>query len=485
MADLLYDDTYTGPRYRYGLKYRPVTVANLPKGWIVQSGKKHPDFRLFGTVDFPRQLTEDEVVAFDLEDIGRVEMSKNPTPRGSRSTFPMPHCTLHGLPAFMRGDGEWYHIWTPDEDIYDRCSKDFEPQELKTKRMSKNPKRNPVLTSKPREGRSESPFTGKVDTLTPGRTGYEGQAKLGQTFVHEEVEKGEAKFTRGGGAVLRNPLSKRHRHEHVHTRGMRDAHEGKIYGYLHGHPHRHLRKHGRSKIGSQVIRHSHQHNSKNPDEAPFFIDKSGFYPNNSKAGNPGEAPFFKDTSGFYPTGNPRASKGKDRVILRRWTKADSIGLPEYEDIIALFVDTYDSRTGMVSAYEHVGQHGDASYSAVVQKTKPVSASAQDAKDLLKELRKIGYKPEVIQRFSPPRGNPAAATPAAFKDKSGFYQNARTGKAYGGASQYDQRNVFPLANPHSVNLSKALCPNCNMGILVPEGAGAVECPGCKSTANVGA
>ena len=61
----LFDDTYTGPRWRYGLTYRPVSFANLPSGWIVKSDRKHPNFKKFGTIDFPRQLAEHEIKSFE------------------------------------------------------------------------------------------------------------------------------------------------------------------------------------------------------------------------------------------------------------------------------------------------------------------------------------------------------------------------------------------------------------------------------------
>lgn len=53
----LFDDTYDGPRWTYGLKFRPVSYANVPDGWIIHSGQEHPDFK-FGTIDYPFDLGE-------------------------------------------------------------------------------------------------------------------------------------------------------------------------------------------------------------------------------------------------------------------------------------------------------------------------------------------------------------------------------------------------------------------------------------------
>lgn len=65
MKDLLFDDSYTGPRQAYGLKFRSLTYGNVPEGWIIFSDKKHPDYP-FGTVDYPFELGE-KAVSMDME----------------------------------------------------------------------------------------------------------------------------------------------------------------------------------------------------------------------------------------------------------------------------------------------------------------------------------------------------------------------------------------------------------------------------------
>lgn len=72
MTPILYDDTYRGLRYRYGLQYRPVG-AGTPAGWVTFSDRPSDDPRCpFGTLDYPRELTPDEVKAFQLVDFGVV-----------------------------------------------------------------------------------------------------------------------------------------------------------------------------------------------------------------------------------------------------------------------------------------------------------------------------------------------------------------------------------------------------------------------------
>lgn len=64
----LYDDTYEGLRWTYGLTYRPLGYANVPEGWIVFSDRKHTDFP-FGTIDYPFELTARLVESFQLKGV--------------------------------------------------------------------------------------------------------------------------------------------------------------------------------------------------------------------------------------------------------------------------------------------------------------------------------------------------------------------------------------------------------------------------------
>lgn len=78
----LYDDTYDGPRWRYGLQYRAITqymncrdlVTDEPIPWILFSGRAHDDprFRNFGTFDSALELSERTCDQFSLISLGRV-----------------------------------------------------------------------------------------------------------------------------------------------------------------------------------------------------------------------------------------------------------------------------------------------------------------------------------------------------------------------------------------------------------------------------
>lgn len=71
---------------------------------------------------------------------------------------------------------------------------------------------------------------------------------------------------------------------------------------------------------------------------------------------------------------------KTVVVFRVWKDSGSV--------IALFPNE-DSGQGFCDSYEHVGQHGGADYQGVIAATRP--ATPNEAQDLLKELRQIGYK----------------------------------------------------------------------------------------------
>lgn len=65
MSEPIYD-TYGGRRWRYGLRYRPAEYCSLPAGWIVGSQSAHPKFRRYGTIDFARKLSDQEVFEWEL-----------------------------------------------------------------------------------------------------------------------------------------------------------------------------------------------------------------------------------------------------------------------------------------------------------------------------------------------------------------------------------------------------------------------------------
>ena len=82
----------------------------------------------------------------------------------------------------------------------------------------------------------------------------------------------------------------------------------------------------------------------------------------------------------------------DPVLIRVW-KGDP------DDVFALFpTDPADNYGHFCTCYQHVGQHGSADYGHCIASSRP--ATKAEARPLLQELRRIGYRPRVIRRASP-------------------------------------------------------------------------------------
>ena len=72
----IFDDTYDGPRWRYGLNHRPLDSLSMPRGFILFSDREHPHYR-FGTVDYPRELSPDEQVDYQIVFVERVALTES------------------------------------------------------------------------------------------------------------------------------------------------------------------------------------------------------------------------------------------------------------------------------------------------------------------------------------------------------------------------------------------------------------------------
>jgi hypothetical protein len=80
---------------------------------------------------------------------------------------------------------------------------------------------------------------------------------------------------------------------------------------------------------------------------------------------------------------------RTKVVFRKWPDGN---------IIALFPQIASDVFGYsCQSYEHVGQHGGADYSGVVQRTTP--AKPHEFSDLKQELERRGYDLWVVERAS--------------------------------------------------------------------------------------
>lgn len=65
------------------------------------------------------------------------------------------------------------------------------------------------------------------------------------------------------------------------------------------------------------------------------------------------------------------------------------------EVLALFPHNVDTYNGAVLCYAHIGQHGSADYTMVVQNSR--LATETEYSDLKKELESIGYVLNIIQK----------------------------------------------------------------------------------------
>lgn len=65
-----FDEDYQGKRWRYGLQFRPVGFATVPRGYIIGSDRTHQRFT-HGTIDYPFQLRDEEVQSYQLVEVSQ------------------------------------------------------------------------------------------------------------------------------------------------------------------------------------------------------------------------------------------------------------------------------------------------------------------------------------------------------------------------------------------------------------------------------
>jgi hypothetical protein len=77
VTDMVYDEDYTGPRFTYGLTYRLAGYAQVPDDRIVFGDRKDTRFR-YGTIQYPRRLSDREVESFELTFVGESHVRPEP-----------------------------------------------------------------------------------------------------------------------------------------------------------------------------------------------------------------------------------------------------------------------------------------------------------------------------------------------------------------------------------------------------------------------
>lgn len=66
--DPVFSEDYTGPRWRYGLQYRPFGFGTVPDGYIIGTLDEDDNARphRFGTMEYPFPLTEKQLYRYEL-----------------------------------------------------------------------------------------------------------------------------------------------------------------------------------------------------------------------------------------------------------------------------------------------------------------------------------------------------------------------------------------------------------------------------------
>jgi len=69
---MIFDEDYNGPRWKYAMTHRPPMIACQPDGRIIGADRRpdpvYPSYP-FGTIQYPRKLTAQEIASFELEEL--------------------------------------------------------------------------------------------------------------------------------------------------------------------------------------------------------------------------------------------------------------------------------------------------------------------------------------------------------------------------------------------------------------------------------
>jgi len=96
----VFDADYTGPRWTYGMRNRPVGLGAAPKGYIIGSGGAARGRARNGTIQYPRELTSDELYQFEME----LMESPDPAPSATApAPTPAPEVTADGQRDMLAG----------------------------------------------------------------------------------------------------------------------------------------------------------------------------------------------------------------------------------------------------------------------------------------------------------------------------------------------------------------------------------------------
>lgn len=65
----LWSKDYHGPRWTYGLRRRPMQIGAQPRDWILHSDGPATERYRYGTIQYGRKLTDEELRVYEMEEI--------------------------------------------------------------------------------------------------------------------------------------------------------------------------------------------------------------------------------------------------------------------------------------------------------------------------------------------------------------------------------------------------------------------------------
>jgi len=109
---MTFSDEYEGPRWTYGLQYRPFGIGTLPEGFLIGSLKEDGTPFPYGTIQYPFELSEKQVSSFQLSFVKAEGLITTPVDRPHERQAPPPFKSVR-----VKKDGEW-HIATRTRNKY-------------------------------------------------------------------------------------------------------------------------------------------------------------------------------------------------------------------------------------------------------------------------------------------------------------------------------------------------------------------------------
>lgn len=128
----VFSDSYTGPRWTYGMRNRPLGIGTAPKGYIIGSDGPAEGRARHGTIQYPRELTKEELYDFEMEVVESAPVPAEKESDTNKDTPPVVKQTLTsatepGTPEFKELSQEEKREPLPSGSAYSRFFENMPP----------------------------------------------------------------------------------------------------------------------------------------------------------------------------------------------------------------------------------------------------------------------------------------------------------------------------------------------------------------------